>query len=144
MRREDVVDNGNRTAGGHNYRGRSQNDGFQMDDSGRQAANLAAAAAAAAAEATRRLEREKAQIQAEAKRREEELMNTIRQQQQQLQRLQQAAALAEQKAKVNISFRLLDFPIWKNVVSKVSRFLLEQTRSMAGWNKQTSPFVKVK
>lgn len=56
--------------------------------------------AAAAAEATRKLEREKAKIQAEAKKREDELMNTIRQQQQQLQRLQQAAALAEQKAKV--------------------------------------------
>lgn len=56
--------------------------------------------AAATAEATRKLEREKAKIQAEAKKREDELMNTIRQQQQQLQRLQQAAALAEQKAKV--------------------------------------------
>lgn len=60
----------------------------------------ASAARAAAAETARRLEREKALIQAEAKKREEELLNTIRQQQQELQRLQQAAALAEQKAKV--------------------------------------------
>lgn len=114
--------------GGQNYRGR--NDGFQADDSGRQAANLAAAAAAAAAEATRRLEREKAQIQAEAKRREEELMNTIRQQQQQLQRLQQAAALAEQKAKVcsqfNIDHNLMDSNI-KSCVSH-SRILPETRR----------------
>lgn len=100
------MDGGNsgRTVG-QQYRGRSQtNDEYQTadrtDESSRQAASLAAAAVAAAAETTRRLEREKAQIQAEAKRREEELMNTIRQQQQQLQRLQQAAMLAEQKAKV--------------------------------------------
>lgn len=100
------MDGGNsgRTVG-QQYRGRSQtNDEYQTadrtDESSRQAASLAAAAVAAAAETTRRLEREKAQIQAEAKRREEELMNTIRQQQQQLQRLQQAAVLAEQKAKV--------------------------------------------
>ena len=100
------MDSGNlgRTLGPQS-RGRSQtNEEYQRadrtDESSRQAASLAAAAVAAAAETTRRLEREKAQIQAEAKRREEELMNTIRQQQQQLQRLQQAAMLAEQKAKV--------------------------------------------
>lgn len=73
-----------------------------MDDSARLAASQAAAVMAAAAETTRRLEREKAQIQAEAKRREEELMNTIRKQKEQLQLLKQAASLAEQKAKVCI------------------------------------------
>uniref|UniRef100_A0A0P5XF92 Zinc finger C2HC domain-containing protein 1B n=1 Tax=Daphnia magna TaxID=35525 RepID=A0A0P5XF92_9CRUS len=92
-----------RTDGSRNRSKSQQNDEYRradrMDDSARLAASQAAAAMAAAAETTRRLEREKAQIQAEAKRREEELMNTIRKQQEQLQLLKQAASLAEQKAK---------------------------------------------
>ena len=47
-----------------------------------------------------KFEREKAQIQAEAKKREEKLLKTIRQQQEQLDRLQQAFVMAEQNAKV--------------------------------------------
>jgi hypothetical protein len=71
--------------------------GGSSEDAARAAA---LAAAEAAAETARKLEAEKLRIQMEAKKREEELMNTIRQQQLQLQRFQQAAALAEQKAKV--------------------------------------------
>lgn len=56
-------------------------------------------------EATLKFEREKAQIQAEAKKREEKLLKTIRQQQEQLDRLQHAVIVAEQNAKVeNIFF----------------------------------------
>lgn len=79
-----------------NYRGRTS---LSLKADSEEAASIAAAAAA---EATRRLEREKAQIQAEAKRREEQLLTTIKHQQQELQRLQHAAALAEQKAKVSV------------------------------------------
>ena len=79
------------------YRAVNSADGMN-DDSATAAALVAAQVAA---ETARKLEQENAKILEQARRREDELLSTIRQQQIELQRLQQAAALAQQKAKVN-------------------------------------------
>ena len=95
--------------------------GGSSEDAARAAA---LAAAEAAAETARKLEAEKLRIQMDAKKREEELMNTIRQQQLQLQRFQQAAALAEQKAKVLLHKASRSFIIaaWSTMFPLISGF----------------------